>query len=134
MVPLPELDELNLTEEQTEAINKQHEEMDSKMHPLIDELFKKRSELMTLLCDTLPDRARTDTLLREIASLQFKVDSQVFVNLRQIRDILTPEQQKRLFTLFEKRRLYPGGMTLSPVEKHFERKIHDRGKNKQRDL
>ena len=117
---------LNLTEEQTEAINKQHEEMDSKMLPLIDELFRKRRELMTLLCDTLLDRARTDTLLSEIASLQFKVDSQVFENLCQIKDILTPEQQEQFFMLFEKRQLYQKGMRQPLLKEHFKRGMNDR--------
>ncbi len=113
---------LNLTEEQIEVINKQHEEMRSKMLPLTDELFKKRRELTTLLWEAPPDRERTDTLQREIASLQFKVDSQVFENLCQIKDILTPEQQKQFFKLFEKRQLYPRGMRRPPLGKRSKQK------------
>jgi Spy/CpxP family protein refolding chaperone len=117
---------LNLTQEQIEAINAKHEEMRSKMLPLMDELFMKRKELMALLREAELDRARVDALLEEIASLQAKVDLQVFENLYQIRDTLTPEQQRQFFMLYE-RQLFPMGMGMRPPfrEEHPERMMND---------
>jgi len=74
-----------------------------------------------------------DTIQRQIATLQFKADSQVFENLCKIKDILTPEQQEQFFTLFEKRQLYPRGMPRSPVEEHSERRMNNRRKQEHGD-
>lgn len=118
---------LNLTEEQTNAIDVKHQEMMSSISPLRHELLVRRRELMSLLRETELNKARAGTLLREIASLQTKVDSQVFENLCQIRDILTPEQQKRFFVLLEERQRYPMGMGPPPWEEHFKRKMKNSG-------
>ena len=123
---------LNLTQEQIEAINARHEEMRSRMLPLMDKLFMKRKELMALLRETELDKARVNTLVREIASLQTNVDSKVFENLCQIRDILTPEQQKQFFMLFEERQLFPMGMRRPPWEEHPEQRMKDRGRPEKR--
>lgn len=117
---------LNLTEDQIEAINKQHEEMRARMIPLMEELSEKRIKLMTSLRDSEINEARADTLQRQIATLQFKADSQVFENLCQIKDILTPEQQEQFFTLFEKRQLYQKGMRQPLLKEHFKRNMNDR--------
>lgn len=124
---------LNLTEDQIDAINKQHEEMRARMIPLMEELSEKRIELMTSLRDSEINEARADTLQRQIATLQFKADSQVFENLCQIKDILTPEQQEQFFTLFEKRQLYQKGMYQPPLEEHFEWRTNNRKKQEHED-
>ncbi len=104
------IDKLSLTEEQIEVIDRRHEEMRSEMALLMTELFKKRKELMMLLREAEPDKARAGTLLRKIASLQTKVDSHVFESLCEMKDILTPLQKEQFLILLEERHSYPRGM------------------------
>ena len=124
---------LNLTEDQIEVINKQHEERKARMIPLMEELSEKRTELMTSLRDSEINEARADTLQRQIATLQFKADSQIFENLCQIKDILTPEQQEQFFTLFEKRQLYQKRMYRPPSEEHFKLRTNNRREQEHED-
>ncbi len=116
---------LNLTEEQMDAINAMHEEMRPKILSLRKKMFTKREELMALLREAEPNKARADSLVKEIASLQAEVEARVFENLCQMRDILTPEQQKQFLQLYE-RRLHPEGMRPLPPEKRPERRMQDR--------
>lgn len=116
---------LNLTEEQTDAINAMHEEMRPKMVSLREKLFIKREKLIALLRETGPNKARADTLLGDIASLQTELEAQVFEHLCRMKDMLTPEQQKQFLQLYE-RKSHPGGMRLSPLEERPERRIQDR--------
>jgi len=88
--------ELNLTEEQIEALNKNQEEMRSQMLPFRQELFAKRKELVKLLEETAPNRQKADSLFKEIVSLQMKLESHVFDNLWRITSILAPEQRGKL--------------------------------------
>ena len=118
---------LNLTEEQIDAINAVHEEMRSKMLSLRGKLFTKREELIALLGETEPNKARADSLIKEIASLQAEVEARVFENLYQMRDILTPEQQKQFLQLYE-RRLHPEGMRPPPPEELPGQRMQDRGR------
>lgn len=124
--------ELNLTEEQIEAVDSKHQEMTSNMARLRHELLVKRRELMSLLRETELDKARAGILLREIASLQTEVDSQVFENLSQMKDILTPEQQRQFFMLLEERQGHPTGLGPPPWEGHFERRMKDPGEPEER--
>ena len=123
---------LNLTEGQMDAINAMHEEMRPKMLSLREKLFTKREELIALLRETKPNKARADSLVKEIASLQAEVEARVFENLCQMRDILTPEQQKQFLQLCE-RRLHPGGMRPLPPEKRPERRMQDRRRQERGD-
>jgi Spy/CpxP family protein refolding chaperone len=84
---------LNLTEEQIEALNKNQEEMRTKMLPYREELFEKRKALMELLRDTEPNKALADSLFKEIVNLQIELEARVFDNLWYVRSILTPEQR-----------------------------------------
>ena len=103
------------------------------MIPLMEELSEKRIELMTSLRDSEINEARADTLQRQIATLQFKADSQIFENLCQIKDILTPEQQEQFFTLFEKRQLYQKRMYRPPLEEHFKQRTNNHRKQEHED-
>lgn len=116
---------LNLTEEQMEAINALHEEMRPKMLSLKEKLFTKREKLISLLRETEPNKARADSLIKEIASLQAEAEAQFFENLCQMRDVLTPEQQKQFLQLYE-RRLHPRGMHLPSLEERPEQGMQDR--------
>jgi Spy/CpxP family protein refolding chaperone len=91
--------ELNLTEEQIEALNKNQEEMKLKMLPFRHELFTKRQELMELLRESESNKEKADSLFKEIVTLQIEVEARVFDNLWFVRSILTPEQRGKLEAL-----------------------------------
>jgi Spy/CpxP family protein refolding chaperone len=84
---------LDLTEEQIEALNKNQEEMRSKMLPYREKLFEKRKELMELLREPEPNKTRADSLFKEIVTLQTELEARVFDNLWSVRSILSPEQR-----------------------------------------
>lgn len=107
---------LNLTDEQIVKMNAKQEEMRSKMHSLADELFMKRKELMALLTETELDNAKADTLIKEIAALQVRLELQIFKHFSELKKILTPEQYERLFTLFD-RQFMPLGLGMIPLDK-----------------
>lgn len=92
--------ELNLTDEQLEALHKNQQEMRQKMLPYRQELFTKRKELMKLLKETEPNREKADSLFREVVSLQMELESHIFEHLWNVRSMLTPEQRERFEMLF----------------------------------
>ena len=105
---------LDLTEDQIDVLNTRHEEMRPKMLSIREELFSKRKELLTLLREPEPNRAKADSIIRDIVSMQIGMEKEVFEHLCQIKDVFTPEQQERFSTLFEQRLLHPGGMHRPP--------------------
>lgn len=116
---------LDLTGEQMDSLNVMHKEMRSKMLSLRKKMFTKREKLMALLRETEPNKSRADTLLGDIASLQTELEAQVFEHLCQMKDILTPEQQKQFIRLYE-RRSHPRGMHLPSLEERPEQGMQDR--------
>lgn len=100
--------ELNLTEEQLEALHENQEEMELKMLPYRQKLFEKRKELMELLKKTEPNKESADSLFREIVALQMELEAHIFDNLWYTRSILTPDQreklERRMHDVFEARR------------------------------
>jgi len=95
---------LNLDENQIEAIETMHEKIRSKMLPLRQALDKKRMELIHLLrAESKPDKARLDTLSKEIANLQAEIELCIFENIRQATETLTPEQKQQFFELLQRR-------------------------------
>lgn len=100
--------ELNLTEEQVEALHAKQEEMEIKMLPYRQKLFEKRKELMELLKKTEPNKESADSLFREIVTLQMELEARIFDNLWHTRSILTPDQreklERRMHDVFEARR------------------------------
>ncbi len=95
--------ELNLTEEQLEALNKNQQEMRQKMLPYRQELFTKRKELMELLKEPELNKERADSLFREVVSLQMELEAHIFDHLWHVRSMLTPTQRERLEVLFHER-------------------------------
>lgn len=118
---------LDLTEEQIDAINARREEMRPKMRSLRKKMLTKREELSRLMRETEPNREKADSLIREIASLRAEVETRVFESLCQMRNILTPEQQKQFIRLYE-RRLRPEGMPPPPPEEPPGQGMQGRGR------
>lgn len=101
---------LDLTEEQVQALNEAQEELKAKIHPIMEELFSKREELLSLLRESDYDSERADNLIREIVSLQVETETHIFDNLWHMKNILSQEQQERFFEMMEERHEYMGRM------------------------
>jgi len=92
---------LNLTREQLAGVSAMRDSMYQRGIPLRRELCDLRMDLMRHLREAAPDSAALDSLIREIASLQTRLESQVVSNARQISAALKPEQRKLFVGLFE---------------------------------
>ncbi len=95
--------ELELTEEQINAMATIHKGTQSRIIPTSQELRVKRRELMGLLKESEPDEVRLDTLFKEVANLQTEIERCIFEDIRQMKEILTPEQKQQFFELFQER-------------------------------
>ena len=82
----------------------------SKVNQLKAELRQKRDELSTLLLEPNPIDESINAKLGEIATLQVELQKVVVAHLLEIKEILTPEQQKRFFGMIIEE-LSPGGMS-----------------------
>ncbi len=68
-------------------------------------LLKMRNELVELLMVSEPDSEKIDVVLREIKSIQAELQKQVILYLLKEKEILTPEQQQKFFSIIKERLL-----------------------------
>lgn len=68
-------------------------------------LLKKRSELVELLMVSKPDSEKISATLKDIESTQAELQKQVIYYLLKEKEILTPEQQKKFFSIIKQRLL-----------------------------
>jgi Spy/CpxP family protein refolding chaperone len=66
-------------------------------------LSHKRTELVSVLSQPLPDREKIDSLTKEIGIAQTELEKEVINHILQAKEILTPEQQKKFLDLIEVR-------------------------------
>lgn len=94
---------LDMTEEQYRKVKVAHDKFDKEMETMQSSLRAKREALFHQLRAHDPDRAEIDTLLVEIAALQADLERRVVDNLLEMKDVLTPEQRKKLLSLIDHR-------------------------------
>jgi Spy/CpxP family protein refolding chaperone len=111
---------LHLDENQLDAIETMREKMHLRIIPMRQELSVKRRELMGLLKESKPDKARLDVLFKEIAHLQAEIELCTFENTYQTKELLNPDQQRQFLELFQ-RRLSGRGMPGFPPEPEYQR-------------
>lgn len=70
------------------------------------QLFLRRSELVSLLKTPAVDSQRISQLLHEIGKLQTELQQQVIRTVLKQKAILTPEQQDQFFSLISQRLIY----------------------------
>jgi Spy/CpxP family protein refolding chaperone len=92
---------LKLNKQQLERIRQVNEEIRVKAQPIHEELFKKRHELMSLIQDKDPDKEKIDALIQDIAMLQAAHDKEICIGLLKIKEVLKPEQRKKLGMLMQ---------------------------------
>jgi len=69
-------------------------------------LGHKRNELLRLLNERSPDRAKVDCLIREIGIAQAELEKEVVDHILQQKEMLTPEQQQEFLGLIKGRLLH----------------------------
>ncbi len=114
---------LSLAESQKSRIEVLHKPFRSKVDQLKTEFRQQKDELSDLLLEPNPTAESINAKLDEIAALQVELQKVVVAHLLEIKEILTPEQQKRFFAMIIEE-LSPGGM--SRHSEHGEEGHHER--------
>jgi len=94
---------LSLSKSQKDKINAMHKPLYTKIAELRTELSQKRRELYKLLKNPEQNREEIDKRIDEIASLQKDIQRESINNLREMKKVLTEEQQDKFFSLIKKR-------------------------------
>lgn len=126
--PRPLAGELELTDEQRDAMREQHDKACKEMEPLRRELHRKRGEVLELLKEAEVDVARRDRLFAEIADLQMRLELMTFENMCETKNMLPPEQQERFIAHVEERfrhrhERFTRGPANGPGGHKFERRM-----------
>jgi Spy/CpxP family protein refolding chaperone len=100
--------ELSLSQSQTREMESLRKALEPKMEEIREELRDKRVQLVNLLIEAEADLEKINTRLNEIESLQTELQKLVINHLLQEKKILSPEQQKKYFSIISNR-LCPEG-------------------------
>jgi Spy/CpxP family protein refolding chaperone len=92
--------ELDLTEEQAEEFKAHFERFRMEMEPIHNSLEVKRAELMGEISADEPNKDKLDKLAEEIGTLQDTLQRKMISHLLEGKSLLTPEQQRKFFSLF----------------------------------
>ena len=96
--------ELDLNEEQIKEFEAQREKLKIETEPILDSIRAQRKELMDEIAAEKPNVEKLDKLAEEIGALETTLKKKTTAHLLQGKAILTPEQQKKFFSLFKERR------------------------------
>jgi Spy/CpxP family protein refolding chaperone len=117
--------ELGLNEKQAKEFEAHFERFRMETEPIHDSLEVKRIQLMEEISADEPDKDKLNRLAEEMGSLQAELQKKMIVHLLEGKSLLTPEQQKKFFSLFKERRggegefRGPGGMKEPPGKPDF---------------
>jgi len=100
--------ELSLSQSQAREMESLRKALEPKMEEIREELRDKRVQLVNLLMEAEADLEKINIQLKEIESLQTELQKLVIDHLLQEKKILSPEQQKKFFSIISKR-LCPEG-------------------------
>jgi Spy/CpxP family protein refolding chaperone len=103
------LKQMKLTPEQRELMKEEHQNFEQQTQPIKDQLADKRSQVFDLLKESELNTEKRDQLFSEIAALQAELESQVFMHLSRVKQILTPDQQEMFFQHLETELPHDGG-------------------------
>jgi Spy/CpxP family protein refolding chaperone len=91
--------ELDLTEEQAEEFKAHFKRSRTEMEPILDSLEVIKKQLMDEISADEPSMDRLDQLAGEIGTLQAAMQKKMILHLLKGKSLLTPEQQKKFFSL-----------------------------------
>jgi Spy/CpxP family protein refolding chaperone len=95
--------ELGLSEEQAKEFQSQAKRFQEEIEPIRDSLEAKRSDLMNEIMAEKPSMDKLNQLSEEIGTLQVRLEKRTTMRLLEEKSLLTPEQQKKFFSLFKER-------------------------------
>ncbi|TSA21482.1 periplasmic heavy metal sensor [bacterium] len=90
---------LGLTDEQVAKIKTSRETFDVNIEALSYKMKEKRLDLVKELMAEAPDSVRIERILRQVDSLQAALQREVAKHLLLEKEIFTPEQQKKFFSI-----------------------------------
>jgi len=96
---------LDLSDSQKQKMETFKKVFDEKTDTIREALSHKRNELVGLLSEPFPDRAKIDSLVNQIGTAQMELEKEVIEHLLQEKQILTSEQQKKFLDLIKGRLL-----------------------------
>lgn len=96
--------ELDLNEEQVKEFEAQRERFKIETEPLLDSIKAKRKELRDEIATEGPNVEKLDKLAEEIGALEITLKKKTTAHLLEGKALLTPEQQKKFFSLFKEGR------------------------------
>ena len=97
--------QLSLSKSQAEKIKSLRESFHLQTDKISSALLKSRTELVELLMASEPDSENINEALREIDSMQSELQKKVIYYLLKEKEILTPEQQQKFFSIIKERLL-----------------------------
>ncbi|MCK4225120.1 MAG: periplasmic heavy metal sensor [candidate division Zixibacteria bacterium] len=92
--------ELGLNEKQVKEFESQDKRFREETKPILDSIRAKRKELMDEIAAEKPNVDKLDKLAEEIGALETTLKKKTTAHLLEGKAILTPEQQKKFFSLF----------------------------------
>jgi|Deesub1362B_J571_1020462.scaffolds.fasta_scaffold02161_3 Spy/CpxP family protein refolding chaperone len=95
--------ELGLSESQSKEMESLRKSLEPQINKIKKELREKRAQLVNLLMESDPDQEKINISLKEIGSLQIKLQRIVIYHLLEQKKILSQEQQKKLFSIILER-------------------------------
>ena len=98
---------LGLSEGQKKVICAQQKEIKVKTEGIRKDIYRHKTELVKLISEPIPNRAKIQSKITEITSLQAQIQGIVIENLIEYKETLTPVQQKKLLSLISER-MCPG--------------------------
>jgi len=101
--------ELNLNEKQAKEFESQAKRFREEIDPIRDSLEAKKSNLMNEIMSENPNQDKLSQLSEEIGALHTELEKRTSVHLLEGKSLLTPEQQKKFFSLFKEGRKRIGG-------------------------
>jgi Spy/CpxP family protein refolding chaperone len=93
--------ELDLNEQQAKEFESQAKIFQEEIEPIRDSLEAKRSDLINEIMAEKPSMDKLNQLSEEIGALHVKLEKRTSMHLLKGKSLLTPEQQKKFFSLFK---------------------------------
>ena len=96
--------ELDLNEKQAKEFEARFKKFRMEMEPIMDSLRAKRAELTEEMSAREPSVTKLDSLTEEIGALDVRLQKKTIMHMLEAKAFLTPEQQKKFFSLFKEGR------------------------------
>ena len=99
----PAYADLQLSDRQADQVDSIHAELQGRLEPLREEMKRLRREFLDLFGAATTDRRALELKIGEMSAVQEQIEKAVADSLLQEKDVLSPEQQRNLLTLLERR-------------------------------